>query len=107
MKALIPPLLLLFASFAFADPPVEPLALAEDRVLDEQQFLREYPMGVHRHRMDGGGKVYGWRLRDNVTLGRLKGESDEFGFSFELNPHERIEITTGGLRWRRALGGSR
>ena len=70
----------------------------------DQPFLREYALGVQRIPMDGG-KIYGWKLNDNVTFGRFKGESDEFGFSVELNPRQRVEITTDGLRWRRALGG--
>lgn len=52
-----------------------------------------------------GGKIYGWKLNDKVTLGRFKGENDEFGFSVELNARQRVEITTDGLRWRKAIGG--
>jgi len=47
-----------------------------------------------------GGKIYGWKLSDKVTFGRFKGETDEFGFSVELNARQRLEITTAGLRWR-------
>ena len=72
--------------------------------LDRQQFLREYGLGVQRLPMDGG-KIYGWRINDRVTFGRFKGENDEFGFSFEVNKRQRVEITTDGLRWRRAVGG--
>ena len=52
-----------------------------------------------------GGKIYGWRINDRVTFGRFKGENDEFGFSFEVDTRQRVEITTDGLRWRRAVGG--
>ena len=69
-----------------------------------QPFLREYALGVQRIPMDGG-KMYGWKLNDNVTFGRFKGENDEFGFSVELNARQRVEITTDGLRWRKAIGG--
>ncbi len=68
-------------------------------------FLREYALGVQRIPMEGG-KIYGWKLNDRVTFGRFKGESDEFGFSVELDEKQRVEITTDGLRWRRSLGGS-
>jgi hypothetical protein len=56
-----------------------------------QPFLREYALGVQRIPMDGG-KIYGWKLNDKVTLGRL-------------NARQRVEITTDGLRWRKAIGG--
>ncbi len=52
-----------------------------------------------------GGKIYGWKINDRVTFGRFKGENDEFGFSFEVNERQRVEFTTDGLRWRKALGG--
>jgi hypothetical protein len=71
----------------------------------EQAFLKEYAMGVHRIPMDGG-KIYGWKLNDRVTFGRFKGENDKFGFSVEMNPRDRIEITTEGVRLRRSLGGA-
>jgi hypothetical protein len=71
---------------------------------DEQRFLAEYAMGVQRLPMDGG-KIYGWKISDNVTFGRFKGESDEFGFSIDLNRRQRVEITTDGLRWRQSIGG--
>ena len=70
----------------------------------DQPCLREYALGVQRLPMDGG-KIYGWKLNDKVTFGRFKGENDEFGFSVELNKRQRVEITTDGLRWRRAIGG--
>ena len=73
-------------------------------VLDHRQFLREYALGVQRLPMDGG-KMYGWKINDRVTFGRFKGENDEFGFSFEVDKRQRVEITTDGLRWRRAVGG--
>jgi len=61
-------------------------------------------LGVQRLHVDGG-KIYGWKINDRVTFGRFKGESDEFGFSFEVNKRQRVEITTDGVRWRRAIGG--
>ncbi len=73
-------------------------------VLDHQQFLREYALGVQRLPIDGG-KIYGWKLNDRMTFGRFKGENDEFGFSFEVDERQRVEVTTDGLRWRRAIGG--
>jgi hypothetical protein len=78
---------------------------ADDDVVAEREFMREYAMGVHRIPMDGG-KIYGWKLSDRVTFGRLKGENDKFGFSVDMNKRHRVEITTDGLRWRRTLGGS-
>jgi hypothetical protein len=69
----------------------------------DQPFLREYALGVQRIPLDGG-KIYGWKLNDKVTFGRFKGENDEFGFSVELDSRQRVEITTEGVRWRRALG---
>jgi hypothetical protein len=94
-------------SFAFADPPSFDYGAeysADDPLLDEQQFMREYIFGVHRHRIPGG-RLYGWKLNDRLSFGRFKGENDEFGFGFELNRRDRVEFTTGGLRWRRAIGG--
>jgi hypothetical protein len=79
---------------------------ADHPAIDRQQFLREYGLGVQRLPMDGG-KIYGWKLNDRVTFGRFKGESDEFGFSFEVDERQRVEITTDGLRWRKAIGGGR
>ncbi|HTK98205.1 MAG TPA: hypothetical protein VL379_09285, partial [Pseudomonadales bacterium] len=79
---------------------------AENPAIGRQQFLREYGLGVQRLPMDGG-KIYGWKLNDRVTFGRFKGESDEFGFSFDVDKRQRVEITTDGVRWRRALGGRR
>jgi hypothetical protein len=70
----------------------------------EQQFLVEYAMGVQRLPMDGG-KIYGWKISNHVTFGRFKGESDEFGFSIDLNRRQRVEITTEGVRWRQTIGG--
>ena len=83
--------------------PESPTKVRSVQVAD-QPFLREYALGVQRIPMDGG-KIYGWKLNDKVTFGRFKGENDDFGFSVELNPRQRVEITTDGLRWRRALGG--
>ena len=111
-KALNPLTTLLLAvllSFTAADvygkspsvnhPPKAPSAKAAN-----EPFLREYALGVQRIPMDGG-KMYGWKLNDKVTFGRFKGENDEFGFSVELNARQRVEITTDGLRWRKAIGG--
>jgi len=77
---------------------------SEQAALEHQQFIREYGLGVQRLPMDGG-KIYGWKINDKVTFGRFKGENDEFGFSFEVNKGQRVEFTTDGLRWRKALGG--
>ncbi len=105
MKYPIVMFLLLFCDIAYARPP-QPDDDASERELTEQPFLREYGMGVQRLPMDGG-KIYGWKLNDSVTFGRFKGENDEFGFSFEVDSSQRVEVTTDGVRWRRALGGSR
>jgi len=104
MKYLIATLLILLGGYAFADPPQYPDVT--DGALVDQRFLREYAMGVQRLPMDGG-KIYGWQANDSVSFGRFKGESDEFGFSFSLNPRDRLEVTIEGLRWRRSIGGSR
>jgi len=98
-------LLMLFCDAAYSRPPTFADDSA-DRELAEQPFLREYAMGVRRLPMDGG-KIYGWKLNDTITFGRFKGESDEFGFSFELDSRQRVEVTTDGVRWRKAIGGSR
>jgi hypothetical protein len=105
MKYPIVMFLLLFCDVAYARPP-QPTDDASERELTEQPFLREYGMGVQRLPMDGG-KIYGWKLNDSVTFGRFKGENDEFGFSFDVDSSQRVEVTTDGVRWRRALGGSR
>ncbi len=105
MRYPIVALLLLFCDVAYGRPP-HPADDAKDRELVEQPFLREYAMGVQRLPMDGG-KIYGWKVNETVTFGRFKGENDEFGFSFELDSRQRVEVTTDGLRWRKALGGSR
>lgn len=105
MKYPIVMLLLLFCDVAYARPP-QSAGDASERELTEQPFLREYGMGVQRLPMDGG-KIYGWKLNDSVTFGRFKGENDEFGFSFEVDSSQRVEVTTDGVRWRKALGGSR
>ncbi len=105
-------LLLLWSAVAFARTPHTAAphgssphnADSDQAALDHQQFLREYGLGVQRLPMDGG-KIYGWRINDRVTFGRFKGENDEFGFSFEVDTRQRVEITTDGLRWRRAVGG--
>lgn len=98
-------LLLLFDHVALARSPRDAAADTNNHpALDNQQFLREYAMGVRRLPLDGG-RIYGWRINDTVTFGRFKGENDEFGFSVELDSHQRVEITTDGLRWRKAIGG--
>jgi hypothetical protein len=118
MKGATLSVLMLCSTCAFADPPA-PFAeysafadhptpsaeySADDPLLDEQKFMREYIFGVHRHRIPGG-RLYGWKLNDRWTFGRFKGENDEVGFGLELNQRDRLEFTTGGLRWRRAIGG--
>lgn len=105
MKYPIVMLLLLFCDVAHARPP-QSAGDTSEREFTEQPFLREYGMGVQRLPMDGG-KIYGWKLNDSVTFGRFKGENDEFGFSFEVDSSQRVEVTTDGVRWRKALGGSR
>ena len=104
MKYLLATLLILLGGYAFADPPQYPAA--GENALVDQRFLEEYAMGVQRLPMDGG-KIYGWQANESVSFGRFKGESDEFGFSFSLNPRDRLEVTIDGLRWRRSIGGSR
>ena len=95
----------LAATVAYARSPASPgQPKAPAARIANQPFLREYALGVQRIPMDGG-RIYGWKLNDKVTFGRFKGESDEFGFSVELNARQRVEITTDGLRWRRAIGG--
>jgi hypothetical protein len=89
---------------AFARTPVTGDPAAND-VVEDSEFMREYAMGMHRIPMDGG-KIYGWKLGERVTFGRLKGENDKFGFSVDLNNRHRVEVTNGGIRWRRSLGGS-
>jgi hypothetical protein len=103
MKYPIVVFLLLICDVVYARTP-HPADDALDRDLAEQPFLREYGMGVLRMPMDGG-KIYGWKLNDSVTFGRFKGESDEFGFSFEVDSRQRVEVTTDGVRWRKAIGG--
>jgi hypothetical protein len=98
-------LLLFGASDVYGRPPsANHPAKAPSAKAANQPFLREYALGVQRIPMDGG-KMYGWKLNDKVTFGRFKGENDEFGFSVELNARQRVEITTDGLRWRKAIGG--
>ena len=92
-------LLLCCSANAFARAPHG--TEAENPAIGRQQFLREYGLGVQRLPMDGG-KIYGWKLNDRVTFGRFKGESDEFGFSFDVDKRQRVEITTDGVRFRRA-----
>ena len=95
----------LVATNAYAEPPSSrDRAVKPSIQMADQPFLREYGLGVQRIPMDGG-KIYGWKINDKVTFGRFKGENDEFGFSVELDTRQRVEITTDGLRWRRAIGG--
>ena len=95
----------LVAPDAYAEPPSSrDRAVKPSIQMADQPFLREYGLGVQRIPMDGG-KIYGWKINDKVTFGRFKGENDEFGFSVELDTRQRVEITTDGLRWRRAIGG--
>lgn len=94
---------LLLGAVASADAAGPAAAVAPSK-FSEQQFLMEYAMGVQRLPMDGG-KIYGWKIGNHVTFGRFKGESDEFGFSIDLNSRQRVEITTEGLRWRQSIGG--
>jgi hypothetical protein len=88
---------------AAAEPPNAETWPRDDDILEEQQFLREYAWGIHRHPMPGG-RVYGWRLGRSLAVGRIKGERDGFGFSYELTERDRVEITTEAIRWRRAIG---
>ena len=104
MKYLIATFLQLFSTVAIAHPPQHGTDTAN--LLVAEPFITDYALGVQKLPLDGG-KIYGWEMNDRVTYGRFKGESDEFGFSVKLNPRDRVEITTDGLRWRRAIGGSR
>jgi len=103
MKRTATMVLVLLGSSVCADPPL-PQYSANDPLLNEQQFMREYILGVHRHRIPGG-RLYGWKLDERWTLGRFKGENDDFGFGFELNHRDQLEFTNGGVRWRRSIGG--
>lgn len=103
MRYLVLAFLLFFDTVAFARAPRDS-SVDNGDALGNQPFLREYAWGVRRLPLDGG-RIYGWRINDNVTFGRFKGENDEFGFSVEMDSRQRVEITTDGLRWRRAIGG--
>lgn len=105
LKYLVATLLQLLGLAAWAHPPHNESEASSDAVTD-QSFIIEYAWGVQRLPMDGG-KIYGWKLSDDVTFGRFKGENDEFGFSVELDSRQRVEITTDGFRWRKAIGGAR
>jgi hypothetical protein len=94
-----------FSSNTFARSPLTNAPRSDADLVEDREFMREYAMGVHRIPMDGG-KIYGWKLNDRVTFGRLRGENDKFGFSVDMNKRHRVEITTDGVRWRRTLGGS-
>jgi hypothetical protein len=72
----------------------------------EQPFVKEYAWGVQRLPLDGG-RLYGWEMNDALSFGRMKGETDDFGFSVRMNARERVEVTTEGVRWRRSIGGAR
>lgn len=105
MRYLIGTILQLVGVAALADPPQTAIDAYTNGPIVDEPFITEYGMGVQRLQLDGG-KIYGWEMNRNVTFGRFKGESDEFGFSIRLNPRERVEITTDGFRWRKAIGGS-
>jgi hypothetical protein len=92
----IMPFLPLFGDVAFARPAGHPADTPEPDAFIDQTFLREYAMGVQRLPMEGG-RIYGWKSNDTVTFGRFKGESDEFGFSVELNVNagRRLRICGG------------
>ncbi len=105
MKYLVATFLQLFSTGAFAQPPHHE-SPASGGVVADPPFITEYAWGVQQLPMDGG-KIYGWRLNDDVTFGRFKGENDEFGFSVDLDARQRVEITTDGFRWRKAIGGAR
>lgn len=102
MQSLVVLLLATASAAAFADQGFDEY---ETQLLSEQQFLKEYALGIYRHRIPGG-RLYGWKINDALTIGRFKGESDEFGFSYQLNGSDRLEVTTDGVKWRRAIGGS-
>ena len=106
MKYLIATLFQLLNAVAVADPPGPATDTSEHFAVIDEPFITQYGMGVQKLPMDGG-KIYGWEVNQHVTFGRFKGESDEFGFSVKLNPRERLEITTDGFRWRKAIGGTR
>ena len=106
MKYVVATFLQLLGTAAFADPPKGDSWPSENQPFVDEPFITEYVFGIQRIPMDGG-KIYGWEMNDRVTFGRFKGENDEFGFSVHLNARERLEITTDGLRFRKALGGKR
>jgi hypothetical protein len=105
LKYLVATFFQLLGLDALAHPPQHDSG-ANNGALNDQPFITEYAWGVQRLPMDGG-KIYGWKLNDGITFGRFKGENDEFGFSVELDPRQRVEITTEGFRWRKAIGGAR
>jgi len=105
MRYIVATLLQLLGIYAYAERP-EPADGIARRALVRDPFIPEYALGVQQLPVDGG-RIYGWQLNDRVTFGRFKGECDEFGLSVKLNAREHVEITTDGLRWRRALGGAR
>ncbi len=106
MRYLIATFLQLFGAAALAHPPQGSANEIEHSALVADPFFTEYAWGVQRLPMDGG-RIYGWRVNDRLTFGRLQGETDEFGFSIQLNARQRFEMTTEGVRWRRAIGGAR
>lgn len=105
MRYLIGTILQLLGMAALAEPPQSFMDATGRGPLVDEPFITEYGMGVQRLPLDGG-KIYGWEMNRNITFGRFKGESDEFGFSIRLNARERVEITPEGFRWRKAIGGS-
>jgi hypothetical protein len=105
MKQVVAAFALLASQAANADGGVEWATTAlQPGVVEERDFQREYALGIGRETLDGG-RIYGWRLHDRVTFGRFQGENDAFGFSFDVGPRQRIEVTSDGVRWRRTLGG--
>ena len=114
MKFLCASLLICISGAAYAQSPhdhitrLDPNKLRPDPVIEHQElhqdFLTEYGMGVQRLPMDGG-KIYGWKINDTITVGRFKGENDGFGVSFDVNRRQRVEVTNEGIRWRMAIGG--
>src|SRR4030095_10733873 len=103
MRWLVASLLLFASAVASARTPHNQPNLS-DTTIEHQEFLTEYGMGIQRLPMDGG-RIYGWKLNDSITFGRIRGEDDGFGFSFDVSRRQRIDITNEGIRWRHAIGG--
>ena len=105
MKLPIATLLPLVCTTALAIAPAG-VRSADTAPLADEPFVKEYAWGVQRLPLDGG-RLYGWEMNDALSFGRLKGETDDFGFSVRMNARERVEVTTEGVRWRRSIGGGR